>query len=239
MSLTFAHGTLNILLGPTLSGKTSLMRLMAGLDEPTDGSVFFDGKDVTGVPVRAALGRDGLPAVHQLPEPDASTRTSPRRSASPARKQAELDRRVRETAALMKLTPLLAAQAAGAFRRPAAAHRAGARHRQGRRPRAARRAARQSRLQAARGTARGAAAHLLRHRRDLRLRHDRAGRGAAARRLDRDARAGPRHAVRPDASRSIGGRTAWRRRASSPIRRSTRSTVKKSGRGARARPPAI
>ena len=25
---------------------------MAGLDQPTEGSVFFDGKDVTGVPVR-------------------------------------------------------------------------------------------------------------------------------------------------------------------------------------------
>ena len=34
VSLTLAHGTLNILLGPTLSGKTSLMRLMAGLDRP-------------------------------------------------------------------------------------------------------------------------------------------------------------------------------------------------------------
>ena len=52
MSLTFAHGTLNVLLGPTLSGKTSLMRLMAGLDAPTAGSVWFDGKDVTGVPVQ-------------------------------------------------------------------------------------------------------------------------------------------------------------------------------------------
>ena len=38
VSLTFQHGTLNILLGPTLSGKTSLMRLMAGLDVPTAGS---------------------------------------------------------------------------------------------------------------------------------------------------------------------------------------------------------
>ncbi len=66
VSLTLAHGSLNVLLGPTLSGKTSLMRLMAGLDAPTAGSVWFDGKDVTGVPVQRALGRHGLPAVHQL-----------------------------------------------------------------------------------------------------------------------------------------------------------------------------
>ncbi len=32
--LTLENGTMNVLLGPTLSGKTSLMRLMAGLDVP-------------------------------------------------------------------------------------------------------------------------------------------------------------------------------------------------------------
>src|SRR5690606_29080549 len=51
-SLSLRHGSLNVLLGPTLSGKTSLMRLMAGLDQPTSGKVFFDGQDVTGVAVR-------------------------------------------------------------------------------------------------------------------------------------------------------------------------------------------
>ncbi len=52
VSLSFARGSLNILLGPTLSGKTSLMRLMAGLDRPTEGRVVLEGKDVTGVPVK-------------------------------------------------------------------------------------------------------------------------------------------------------------------------------------------
>src|SRR5436853_324202 len=37
VSLTLAHASLNVLLGPTLSGKTSLMRLMAGLDAPESG----------------------------------------------------------------------------------------------------------------------------------------------------------------------------------------------------------
>jgi glycerol transport system ATP-binding protein len=41
-----------VLLGATQAGKTSLMRLMAGLDKPTGGQVRVDGKDVTGVPVR-------------------------------------------------------------------------------------------------------------------------------------------------------------------------------------------
>ena len=38
--LTLERGSLNVLLGATLSGKTSLMRLMAGLDAPTSGRVL-------------------------------------------------------------------------------------------------------------------------------------------------------------------------------------------------------
>jgi glycerol transport system ATP-binding protein len=52
VSLAFKSGTLSVLLGPTLSGKTSLMRLLAGLDTPTAGRVIVDGKEVTGIDVR-------------------------------------------------------------------------------------------------------------------------------------------------------------------------------------------
>jgi len=41
-----------VLLGATQAGKTSLMRIMAGLDPPTHGRVRVDGADVTGMPVR-------------------------------------------------------------------------------------------------------------------------------------------------------------------------------------------
>jgi len=51
-SVSLATGAINVLLGPTLSGKTTLMRLMAGLDKPSEGRVIADGVDVTGVPVR-------------------------------------------------------------------------------------------------------------------------------------------------------------------------------------------
>jgi glycerol transport system ATP-binding protein len=68
VSIRLEKGSLNVLLGPTLSGKTTLMRLMAGLDRPTKGSIVFDGKDR-----RCRTGaqcRDGLPAIHQLPRDD-------------------------------------------------------------------------------------------------------------------------------------------------------------------------
>jgi glycerol transport system ATP-binding protein len=52
IDLELPAGSFNVLLGLTLAGKTSLMRLMAGLDEPSSGRVLMDGKDVTDVPVR-------------------------------------------------------------------------------------------------------------------------------------------------------------------------------------------
>ena len=51
-SLRFEPGSFNVLLGRTLSGKTSLMRLMAGLDRPDSGRVLMNDIDVTGQPVR-------------------------------------------------------------------------------------------------------------------------------------------------------------------------------------------
>ena len=45
-------GEVTVLLGATQAGKTSLMRIMAGLDVPSTGQVRVDGKDVTGMPVR-------------------------------------------------------------------------------------------------------------------------------------------------------------------------------------------
>jgi glycerol transport system ATP-binding protein len=45
-------GAVTVLLGATQAGKTTLMRLMAGLDVPSAGKVLVDGVDVTGRPVR-------------------------------------------------------------------------------------------------------------------------------------------------------------------------------------------
>ena len=101
-SLTLQRGTMNVLLGPTLSGKTTLMRIMAGLDVPTTGRVIWDGADVTGKRVQ---DRDIAMVYQQFINYPAMTVYD--NIASPLKlsrtDRAEIDRRVRAAAALMKL----------------------------------------------------------------------------------------------------------------------------------------
>lgn len=52
VDLRLVPGAINVLLGPTQAGKTTLMRVMAGLDRPASGRVLADGLDFTGVSVR-------------------------------------------------------------------------------------------------------------------------------------------------------------------------------------------
>jgi glycerol transport system ATP-binding protein len=52
VNLTLAPGTINVLLGHTAAGKTSLLRIIAGLDRPTQGTVRQGGADITRRPAR-------------------------------------------------------------------------------------------------------------------------------------------------------------------------------------------
>src|SRR5882724_10302141 len=106
VSLTLERGTVSVLLGPTLSGKTSIMRLLAGLDRPTTGRVLVDGKDVTGFDVR----QRSVAMVYQqfINYPSLTVYEN---IASPLRVQGrpreEIDRRVQEAAKLLQLGPYL------------------------------------------------------------------------------------------------------------------------------------
>jgi multiple sugar transport system ATP-binding protein len=48
LSLSIADGEFVVLLGPTGAGKTTTLRLIAGLERPDQGSVVIRGRDVTG-----------------------------------------------------------------------------------------------------------------------------------------------------------------------------------------------
>lgn len=104
--LELESGTLNVLLGPTLSGKTTLMRLMAGLDKPSSGRVIWNGEDVTKLPVQ----KRNVAMVYQqfINYPSMSVYEN---IASPLRLQkldkGSIERKVREVAELMKLEPML------------------------------------------------------------------------------------------------------------------------------------
>ncbi len=50
LDLTIASGERLVLLGPSGSGKTTLLRTLAGLHPVADGTVAFDGRDVTRTP---------------------------------------------------------------------------------------------------------------------------------------------------------------------------------------------
>ena len=52
INLEFESGSRYVLLGRTLAGKTSLLRILAGLDRPSKGKILVDGNDITGTSVR-------------------------------------------------------------------------------------------------------------------------------------------------------------------------------------------
>ncbi len=99
----------NILLGTTLAGKTTLMQLMAGLVPPSSGEIWFDGRNVTGVPVQ----KRNVAMVFQqfINYPNLSVYEN---IASPLRvarlNQATVEERVGRIAELLQLTPFLQRQ---------------------------------------------------------------------------------------------------------------------------------
>jgi putrescine transport system ATP-binding protein len=50
VSLSVAQGEIFALLGGSGCGKTTLLRMLAGFEEPTAGRIFLDGRDMAGVP---------------------------------------------------------------------------------------------------------------------------------------------------------------------------------------------
>jgi glycerol transport system ATP-binding protein len=105
-TLALAPQGFNTLLGETLAGKTTLLRLMAGLVKPTTGEVWFNGRNVTGVPVQKRrvsmvyqqfINYPNLSVFENIASPLRVTGTG----------KAEIRERVGRIAELLRLGPLL------------------------------------------------------------------------------------------------------------------------------------
>ncbi|MEM9048811.1 MAG: ABC transporter ATP-binding protein [Pseudomonadota bacterium] len=106
VSLVLKPGHFNILLGATNAGKSTLIKLMAGLERPSSGTIGLEGRDVT----RLSPQKRNISLVHQffVNYPHMTVYDN---IASPLRVlrtgKAEIDRRVREAADILQLGPML------------------------------------------------------------------------------------------------------------------------------------
>ena len=105
-SLTLKSGGFNILLGTTLSGKTTLMRLMAGLEKPTTGEVWTNGTNVTGLPVQQRSVAMVYQSFINYPSFTVYENIASPLKVAGLSKQ-EIDKRVHQFSELLQLTPML------------------------------------------------------------------------------------------------------------------------------------
>jgi glycerol transport system ATP-binding protein len=112
LELAFDDGSANALLGPSGCGKTTLLNIISGLLKPSEGSVWFDDRDVTAL---APDARD-IAQVFQFPVVY-DTMSVYDNLAFPLRNRGmtgdAVDRRVREIAAMLDLGDSLDRRASG------------------------------------------------------------------------------------------------------------------------------
>jgi multiple sugar transport system ATP-binding protein len=111
-SFTIEHGSFFVMLGPSGCGKTTTLRMIAGLELPSDGRILLDGEDVTFL---RASHRD-IAFVFQMfalyPHLSVFNNIAyPLRSQGAPR--AEVERRVQETARLLQVEHLLKRSVSG------------------------------------------------------------------------------------------------------------------------------
>jgi multiple sugar transport system ATP-binding protein len=106
LDLTVEDGELLVLLGASGSGKTTILRLVAGLEKLTEGRILLDGDDVTDVPVPK---RDvAMVFQHLALYPHLSVYENIAFGVRAHRlRRPEVDARVRRTAALLGLEDVL------------------------------------------------------------------------------------------------------------------------------------
>ncbi|MCH7671288.1 MAG: ABC transporter ATP-binding protein [Proteobacteria bacterium] len=112
IDLDWSDGGAYALLGPSGCGKTTLLNIISGLLTPTEGTVLFDGRDVTALPP----DQRNIAQVFQFPV-IYDTMTVYNNLAFPLRNrgigEARVDARVREIAEMLELTDMLGQRASG------------------------------------------------------------------------------------------------------------------------------
>lgn len=107
LSATFSSG-INLLIGPTTAGKTTLMRIIAGLVKPSTGTMTLGGVDITKVPVQQRsvsfvyqqfINYPSLSVFDNIASPLLAAKKKPAKE--------EVASRVEEMAKLLGLTPFL------------------------------------------------------------------------------------------------------------------------------------
>jgi glycerol transport system ATP-binding protein len=104
LDLTLVPRAVTVLLGATQAGKTTLMRVMAGLDKPSAGRVLADGQDVTGKPVRE---RNVAMVYQQFINYPSMTVADNIASPLKLRRESGIDARVKALAAKLHIEPFL------------------------------------------------------------------------------------------------------------------------------------
>ena len=196
IDLEIAEGEFFTMLGPSGSGKTTTLRMIAGFEEPTAGTVELAGADVVGQPPYDRAVNTVFQDYALFPHMSVGENVSYGLRVARVPKDERARRRdeaLGDGAALR----LRRAQAERALRRTAPAGRARPGDRQPPQGAAARRAARRSRPEASRADADRAEDDPGRGGDHLRLRHPRPGRGADDERPDRRLQRGPDRAGEP------------------------------------------
>ena len=107
VSLEIRRGEIFCLLGGSGSGKTTLLRMLAGFEQPTSGTIFIDGQDMSSVPPYARpvnmMFQSYALFPHMSVERNVAFGLEQERLA-----RAEIRRRVEEMLELVKMRPFIA-----------------------------------------------------------------------------------------------------------------------------------
>ena len=107
VDLHIADGEFLIMVGPSGCAKSTILRMIAGLETPTAGPIEIGGVDVNDVPRQGSRHRDGLPELCAVPAHDALRENMAFGLKLRRMPEGEIDQRVTEAARILGPRELL------------------------------------------------------------------------------------------------------------------------------------